>query len=98
MGGFFAAPGPRIVRGAIYGDGSIAAGTGFTVNHLGTGDYVITYDAPFPADPIVMITPAAGGVLASVAGGGTGAASEIFSTDLALLAVDIDFLFVAVET
>jgi Collagen triple helix repeat (20 copies) len=51
-------PGPSTVQvhGVVNGDGSIASGTGFTVQQLGPGRYQITFDAPFPGVPTVLAT------------------------------------------
>jgi len=46
----------RILRGTIQSDGSIAAGSGFSVAHVGTGLYLITFDASFPVRPSAAVT------------------------------------------
>lgn len=48
---------PRIVRGQVNDDGTIAAGTGFTVVKNGDGDFTITFSTAFTNAPIVLVTP-----------------------------------------
>jgi hypothetical protein len=43
----------RIVRGNVGADGSITAGSGFTVSHLMTGWYRVTFNSPFAGLPTV---------------------------------------------
>ncbi len=43
----------RIVRGTVAANGAILNGSGFTVTHAGTGDYLITFTHPFSATPTV---------------------------------------------
>ena len=53
-GQFFAPGGQenlRIVRGSVHADGGIIDGSGFTVSHPGTGDYLITFTPPFAGPP-----------------------------------------------
>jgi len=45
-----------VVRGDVAADGSILAGTGFTVQHTIPGLYRITFDTPFTSVPICMIS------------------------------------------
>ncbi len=45
---------PKVLRGVINGNGTIAGGTGFTVNHAGTGLYDITFTAAFAAPPAIV--------------------------------------------
>ena len=47
----------RIVRGIIRPDGTTIDGTGFTVSHLGTGSYSITFSPAFADIPALIITP-----------------------------------------
>jgi len=46
----------RIIRGTINADGTIAAGSGFTVFHF-VGNYDITFTTPFSSTPTVTATP-----------------------------------------
>jgi hypothetical protein len=50
---------PYYSAGAVGGDGSVTYGTGFTVQHTGTGTYVVTYPSSigFQSLPVVTITP-----------------------------------------
>lgn len=41
----------RLIRGSVRSDGAILAGSGFTVNRLGTGDYFISFTVPFVSTP-----------------------------------------------
>lgn len=45
------------LTGIVNANGTIAAGSGFTVNHTGTGVYVITFTNPFTTTPVVLVTP-----------------------------------------
>ncbi len=46
----------RIVRGVVGADGSILFGTGFTVTHVGPGEYTISFTPPFLGIPTVTAT------------------------------------------
>lgn len=46
----------RIIRGTINTDGSIAAGSGFSVSSPGDGQYTITFSAPFASPPSVVLS------------------------------------------
>ena len=52
---------PNVVTGSVNANGSIAAGSGFTVSHGGTGVYTVTFGTgrAFSADPNVKLTVAA---------------------------------------
>lgn len=54
--------GPRVVSGNVSSAGAITAGGGFTVNHSGTGDYVITFTNAFQGTPTANVTPIGSGV------------------------------------
>ena len=43
----------HIIRGTVSSGGAILDGTGFTVQHAGTGDYGITFNTPFLTRPTV---------------------------------------------
>ncbi len=47
----------RIIRGRFNGLGTISSGTGFSVNHVGTGQYRVIFASSFPALPVVTATP-----------------------------------------
>lgn len=42
----------RIIRGFVIGDGTVDYGTGFTVNRIEEGRYVINFDTPFAEFPV----------------------------------------------
>ena len=48
--------GPVIVRGRVNANGTIARGSGFTVNKFATGRYTITFTTAFAAVPVVVAT------------------------------------------
>ena len=50
---------PYYSAGAIGGNGTVTYGTGFTVQHTGTGTYVVTYptSSGFQSLPVVTVTP-----------------------------------------
>jgi hypothetical protein len=52
----------RIVRGTVNSDGTIASGSGFTVNHTGTGVYAVTFTTAFTDTPAVTATAITDGV------------------------------------
>jgi hypothetical protein len=45
-----------IIFGCINKDGSIHSGSGFTVDYLGGGHYLINYDTRFSKTPAVVLT------------------------------------------
>jgi hypothetical protein len=47
----------RILRGEIAGVGTVDFGSGFTVSHGSTGDYVINFSSGFGGTPAVTLTP-----------------------------------------
>lgn len=46
----------RIVWGCINKDGSAHSGSGFDIDHLGDGLYLVTYGTPFQNPPAVVLT------------------------------------------
>ena len=46
----------RIIRGSLNADGSIAAGSGFTITKAGAGRYDITFNTPFSGTPTITAT------------------------------------------
>lgn len=59
-GQYFAAAGDenlRVVRGSVESDGTIEVGSGFTVQHVATGWYLITFTTPFSQAPTATLTP-----------------------------------------
>lgn len=47
------------MKGVVNADGTIGSGTGYTVNHVSTGVYQITFSSTLSAAPILNITPEA---------------------------------------
>lgn len=62
-----AAQGRKVISGRVNADGTIAAGSGFTVAHPGTGTYTITFTSAFAAAPAVVVSN--NSVLTSIAAG-----------------------------
>jgi hypothetical protein len=57
----------RIMRGVVAGDGTPVMGCCFSVNHVATGAYDITFTTPFSGTPVITITPQTIDVIAGVA-------------------------------
>lgn len=49
------AGGVRLLRGVVAANGATVNGTGFGVVKTGTGLYSVTFDAAFPATPVVVV-------------------------------------------
>lgn len=47
----------RTIRGSVNANGTIAAGSGFTVNRSAVGTYVVTFITAFPSPPSVVNSP-----------------------------------------
>lgn len=47
---------PSQIWGCVNKDASIHSGTGFTVDHISTGLFLITYKTPFDVTPAVVVT------------------------------------------
>ena len=45
-----------LIHGSVASDGSIVAGTGFTITKTGTGAYTINFTSAFGTVPIVILT------------------------------------------
>lgn len=45
-----------LIRGTVNFDGSIAQGTGFTINHWDTGHYIVNFSTPFSNTPSGAVT------------------------------------------
>lgn len=54
--------GLKIIRGIVNADGSIGAGTGFTITKGGTGAYTINYTTPFSGLPSISGNTRLGGL------------------------------------
>ncbi|MFY9720283.1 MAG: hypothetical protein WAK16_11655 [Candidatus Cybelea sp.] len=48
---------PAIKAGIVNSDGSIGAGTGYSVSHDGTGEYTLDVPGGFKNCPAVLVTP-----------------------------------------
>ena len=45
------------MKGVVNGDGTISSGTGYTVTHVATGEYNITFTSPLSSAPTLTVTP-----------------------------------------
>ncbi len=99
-GGLFAAGGNenlRIIRGVVYPSGAIYSGTGFTINHTGTGTYSITFSPAFSDAPALVITAyTAGSPATANCTGGSGTGFSNISTWVGSSLADSWFNFIAV--
>jgi len=57
----------RIMRGVVAGDGTPLVGCCYSVNHVSTGAYDITFTTPFSGTPVITITPQTVDVFVGVA-------------------------------
>lgn len=89
--------GPRIVRGRVNADGSIAAGSGFTVTKTGVGDYTITFATSFAQAPVTVATGVDPGVSA-LTGLATATTVRIRTADINVAYQDCAFTFIAIDT
>lgn len=48
--------GVRTISGAVSASGGIVQGTGFSVVRVSLGHYTVTFDKPFKAPPIIVIS------------------------------------------
>jgi hypothetical protein len=90
----------RILAGRIGSTGTIVSGTGFTVNHTGTGIYVITFTVAFAAVPVLsVLTDYSGGSATNylLSNSITAGSVTIQSFNNALTAVDTPFHFIAMD-
>jgi len=87
----------RMLRGRVAGNGTISAGSGFTVSKTGTGAYTITFTTAFSAEPAVTSTArTAGARTANCTTASTGSA-QILTFDTGTgTAADQDFYFIAI--
>lgn len=53
LGSGGAVTGGSVITGIVAANGTVTAGTGFTVNHSGTGIYVISFTTAFTSTPVV---------------------------------------------
>ena len=98
------APTPGSVRpitGQINADGSIAAGSGFTVAKGGTGTYTVTFTTAFAAVPTVVATVgpfATAGIIQAAVVTAVSTTAVSFNTLNGSNVVDRPFIFVAHTT
>jgi hypothetical protein len=45
-----------MIRGSVNANGTIAAGSGFSVTRTNAGNYTVTFSVPFSAEPTVTLT------------------------------------------
>ena len=58
----------RIVRGYVQNNGTVLTGVGFTVSHVATGGYMLTFNPPFSDTPVMTASVHSGAVrIATVA-------------------------------
>lgn len=92
------APGP--ITGQVNSDGTIAAGTGFTVDHsAGAGLYDITFTTPFDETPTILATAFHSGIanFAMISSPTTASVRVTIKNDLGTVHSE-DFDFVAFVT
>jgi hypothetical protein len=56
------AAGAVTIKGRVAANGTITAGTGFSVTQNSTGDYTVTFTSAFAAVPVVFVTAVDGGL------------------------------------
>src|SRR5687768_11834234 len=69
--------GPEWRAGRVNADGTIAAGTGFTVSKGGTGLYTVTYTGGFTAQGVAAWAIADGWFMGATANSGTGFTGQV---------------------
>lgn len=87
-----------MIRGAVAANGTINVGEGFTVNHSGTGVYVITFTNAFASNPVVVAClrgTAASGDFVQLASFST-TACQINVIDNSVSPIDEPFTFIAI--
>ncbi|MGH2901717.1 MAG: hypothetical protein ACRDMZ_23790, partial [Solirubrobacteraceae bacterium] len=94
--------GLRIIRGSVNANGTIAGGTGFTVNRTGAGLYTITFTTPFVGDQSTVASSEFGAGAAPtfvhLNGSGTASLQSVRVVDAAGVLTDALFRFVAIGT
>jgi hypothetical protein len=83
---------PSRLRGMVASSGSVRGGAGFAIEKDGRGAYTLTFTTPYSEAPVVVVTPAAVGRVASVAPSSAGA--RVMFTDVGGTPADSDFGFV----
>lgn len=80
-----------MLTGDVNSNGTIAGGTGFTVNHSGTGIYIVSFTNPFSSSPVPVVTPKGAMLPAVVANSASQMTLNFFDTTPSL--VDSAFFF-----
>jgi hypothetical protein len=88
---------PRVVRGRVNADGTVAQGTGFTVNKTGAGAYEITFTTAFSALPIVLAVTHESNRSASVDVPSSTSVVVIRTANYNVGQADYAFSFIAIE-
>lgn len=90
------------LTGLVNADGTIAGGTGFTVNHSSTGTYAVTFTTAFAAAPTVLVTITEGPGSASVGTPGltnlVAGSVTVNTVDRTGAAANMPFAFIAYAT
>jgi len=92
----------RIIRGVVAANGSIIAGSGFTVTHNSDGNYLIIFDTPFLGAPSVTATVDRAGTTGEntiMTDGATSASARLLTRSNQALGsafLDFPFHFIAV--
>ena len=91
----------NMITGGVNANGSIAAGTGFTVNHSGTGIYVISFNTAYSSPPNIQVTlvtanTGSNAAVANLVTGWTGSSFTVrtIATGTGTL-TDLEFTFLA---
>lgn len=91
-----AAGGMRMVAGSVAADGSVLAGSGFTVSHFRTGGYTVTFATAFTGTPVVLGTLENTGTNGQVVAEAVTAASiQLGTSNAGGSSIDSAFHFVA---
>jgi hypothetical protein len=87
----------RILRGHVAGNGTISAGTGFTVTRNSTGNYTINFSTAFSGEPAVTATARTSGSVVATSPTANTASCQIDTLSSGSgTAVDQDFFFIVV--
>lgn len=85
----------KVMRGFILSNGTIFSGFQFTVNHSGTGTYIITTGSQFTDEPAVTVTAVGSGIAYVSSITGTGFTVQIVQLGGSFSPQDTDFSFLA---
>lgn len=87
--------GLAVIRGVVTSTGSITSGEGFTITHVGTGDYKINFSTSFGDIPAVTVTIHSAGGMVQIFSTSSSLA-EIFTLSAGGANADFAFSFIAV--